>query len=93
MNRRYTRKIVPYQANHEGQLRAVYFSADVFHALLKQAGTEGICIYNATNDKGQDCFVLVGATSGCNLTEKQSVVYERGQHCPHQCVVSPLNHH
>ncbi|MBO0360206.1 hypothetical protein J0X19_19750 [Hymenobacter sp. BT186] len=81
-----------YQADHKGQLKAVYFSADVFQTLLKQYGADGIRIYNATDDQGKDCFVLVGATATGDLTEGQALVYDKGQSCPDTCAVSPLNH-
>ena len=81
-----------YQDHHEGHLKAVYFSADVFQALLKQQGADGIRIYNATDADGKNCFVLVGATAASDLTEEQSLAYDRGQRCPDMCAVSPLNH-
>lgn len=81
-----------YQNHHQGQLKAVYFSADVFITLLKQAGADGIRIYNATNADGKDCFVLVGATADTDLTEGQDLVYDKGACCPDNCVSSPLNH-
>lgn len=81
-----------YQSEHEGQLKAVYFSADVFQALLKQHGADGIRIYNATNAEGRNCFVLVGATADEDLTEGQRIVYDKGSCCPDSCVSSPLNH-
>lgn len=78
-----------YQSNHPGQLKAVYFSADVFTDLLKQGG-DGIRIYNATNDNGEDCFVLVSATANSDLTAER--IYDKGFPCPGTCVTSPLNH-
>ena len=81
-----------YQSNHEEQLKAIYFSADVFQTLLKQPGADGIRIYNATNADGKDCFVLVGATVTGDLTEGKSVAYDKGRCCPSECIASPLNH-
>ncbi|WP_022823164.1 hypothetical protein [Hymenobacter norwichensis] len=81
-----------YQDKHQGELKAVYFSADVFTALLKQAGADGIRIYNATDATGKDCFVLVGATASDDLTEGRHLVYDKGASCPDSCVSSPLNH-
>lgn len=81
-----------YQSDHQGRLKAVYFSADVFQTLLKQHGADGIRIYNATDTDGQDCFVLVGATATEDLTEEQNLVYDRGHRCPDGCVASVLNH-
>jgi hypothetical protein len=81
-----------YQSIHKGELKAVYFSADVFTDLLKQVGTDGIRIYNATDADGKDCFVLVGATAGTDLTEGRHLVYDKGNSCPDSCVSSPLNH-
>jgi hypothetical protein len=78
-----------YQSNHPDQLKAVYFSADVFIDFLKQGG-DGIRIYNATNDNGEDCFVLVSATTDSDLTAEQ--IYDKGFCCPNACVPSPLNH-
>lgn len=81
-----------YQSNHKEQLKAVYFSADVFTKLLQQGGAEGIRIYLATNDEGKDCFVLVGATVDSDLTAGESKLFDKGNCCPDTCVSSPLNH-
>jgi S-adenosylmethionine:tRNA-ribosyltransferase-isomerase (queuine synthetase) len=79
-----------YQENHSGGLRAAFFSATVFQQLLKQYGTTGIRIYNATNSEGQDCFVLVGATEDGDLTK--GLIFDKGNVCPNACVTSVLNH-
>lgn len=81
-----------YQATHPGGLKSVYFSADVFQALLKQTGAAGIRIYNATNSDGKNCFVLVGATADGDLAEGQDIAYDKGLCCPDTCITSPLNH-
>ena len=81
-----------YQENHAGGLKSVFFSTTVFKQLFSQQGATGIRIYNATDSEGKDCFVLVGATQDGDLTEGQSIVFDKGNCCPDTCINSLLNH-
>jgi hypothetical protein len=81
-----------YQEVHPEGLKSVFFSASVFQKLFEQTNATGIRIYNATRPDGQDCFILVGATEGNDLTDEGSRVFDKGRVCPDNCLDSPLNH-
>ena len=79
-----------YQKARRNELRAVYFSSDVFQTLLKQAGTQGIRIYLA-NDGTKDTMVLVSATENGDLTGPEYQIFDHGSSIPPNHVTSPLN--
>ena len=80
-----------YQKRNSDQPQSVFFSAEVFRELLGQSGATGVRIYNAINDDGQSCFVLVGATHERDLVDESSVIYDKGKVCPPYCIVSSLS--
>lgn len=81
-----------YQEAHHGELRSCYFSAEVFQALLNQAGTKGIRIYLANNGTN-DCMILASATPDQDFTASEYQLYEYGRCCPPYCPTeSRLNH-
>ena len=79
-----------YQKSHQNELRAVYFSSDVFQTLLKQAGTQGIRIYLA-NDGTKDTMVLVSATGNADLTGPEYQIFDHGGAIPPGQITSLLN--
>ena len=85
-----------YQADHAGKLRSVYFTSDVFQALMDQPGAKGIRIYlanSAATTETLDTMILVSATDSADLTTVgEYVLYDHGTGTPPCTVTSPLNH-
>jgi hypothetical protein len=49
-----------FRQSHPNLTKALYFSRDVYEAILEQDDCEGIRIYNAINENGVLTHVLVG---------------------------------
>lgn len=71
--------------------RAFCYSKTNLNSILNQTSCVGIRIYNAIDNDGEACQVLVGIdSSGNDLTS--GVILDRGDKCPMICATnSPLN--
>ena len=85
-----------YQSAHPNKLRSVYFTSEVFQALMDQPGAKGIRIYLANSEattETLDTMILVSATADADLTTVgEYVLYDHGTGTPPCTVISPLNH-
>jgi hypothetical protein len=80
-----------YREENPDETKAYCYSKTKLNDLINQTNCSGVRVYNAINDDGKKCQVLVGIdSSGNDLTT--GLILDRGDPCPTLCATnSPLN--
>ena len=80
-----------FRKDFPNDIKAHNLSSSFFNDILHQENCAGIRMYNAIDDEGAKCIVLVGTDeNGKDITD--GCIIDRGDPCPNHCdSSSPLN--
>ena len=69
-----------------GTIKGHFMGEDILKAITKQPGCKGIRIYNAINDAGEACVVLVGVDANeDDMIASGDVIADMARPCPSFC--------
>ena len=73
-----------YRNNQPNGIRAHFFGRDILEKILAQDGCEGIRIYYALNDAGEQQLILVGANAN-EQDQTNGTIADFSSVCPNNC--------